>query len=111
MTDLNKKLAIIEKAIDDKLGYDTEVIEIRNKASFADYFVVTAGSNVSQIHAIADNIEYEMDKEGYVRKNPQSKRSSEWMLMDYGDIIVHIFDVQVRKYYDLERLWKDINES
>lgn len=113
MTDtltVQEKLALAEKAIDAKLGYDTEVIDIRGKAGFADYFVITSAGNSTQLAAIADNVDDVMAQHGCIRKNPQSVRSSEWILMDYGDIIIHIFDVQARKYYDLERLWKDIRE-
>lgn len=107
MTDTDKKLEIIKKAIDNKIGYDTEVIDIRGRASFADYFVITSATNSSQLYAIADNIEYEMDKEGYELRNPGKGKSNEWILLDFEDIIVHVFDIKARKFYDLERLWKE----
>ncbi len=111
MSEQQKKLEIITKAIDNKLGYDIETIDIRNRSSFADYFVIAGASNTNQLYSIADNVIYEMEKEGFSLKNPQSKKSSEWLLLDFGDIIVHIFDVEARKYYDLERLWKDTQEN
>lgn len=109
MSEISIKLDIIKKAIDDKLGYDTEIIDISEKTSFADYFVITGAGNVNQLQAIADNVEYEMDKAGFELKNPQAKKSSEWLLLDFGDVIVHIFEAAARKHYDLERLWKDSN--
>lgn len=111
MSDIQKKLDIITQAIDNKLGYDIETIDIRNRSSFADYFVIAGASNANQLYSIADNVIYEMEKEGFFLKNPQSKKSNEWLLLDFGDIIVHIFEVQARKYYDLERLWKDTEEK
>lgn len=110
MKDTLKKLEIIKKAIDDKLGYDTEVIDISERASFADYFVITGATNSNQLYAISDNVQYEMEKEGFSEENPSSKKSTEWLLLDYGDVIVHIFDVQARKFYDLERLWQDTSK-
>ncbi|WP_296255931.1 ribosome silencing factor [uncultured Ezakiella sp.] len=110
MKDIENKLEIIEKAIENKLGYDIEIIDIKERSSFADYFVIAGAANVNQLNSIADNVLYEMEKAGYSLENPMSKKSSEWLLLDFGDIIVHIFEVTARKYYDLERLWKETEE-
>ena len=107
MENTDKKLEIIKKAIENKIGYDTEVIDIRGKASFADYFVITSATNCSQMFAIADNVEYEMEKEGFEKLNNSTGKSNEWLLLDYGEVIVHIFDIKARKFYDLERLWTE----
>lgn len=107
MENTDKKLEIIQKAIENKIGYDTEVIDIRGKASFADYFVITSATSSNQMFAIADNVEYEMEKEGFEKLNNSAGKSNEWLLLDYGEVIVHIFDIKARKFYDLERLWTE----
>lgn len=107
MENTDKKLEIIQKAIENKIGYDTEVIDIRGKASFADYFVITSATSSNQMFAIADNVEYEMEKEGFEKLNNSAGKSSEWLLLDYDEVIVHIFDIKARKFYDLERLWTE----
>lgn len=113
MDETLNKLEIIKKAISDKIGYDIEVIDIREKANFADYFVICSATNSSQLSAICDNVEYEMGKAGYEAINPSKNRSNDWILLDYDEIIVHIFDIKARKFYDIERLWKerDINKD
>lgn len=107
MENTDKKLEIIQKAIENKIGYDTEVIDIRGKASFADYFVITSATSSNQMFAIADNVEYEMEKEGFEKLNNGTGKSNEWLLLDYDEVIVHIFDIKARKFYDLERLWTE----
>lgn len=107
MENTDKKLEIIQKAIENKIGYDTEVIDIRGKASFADYFVITSATSSNQMFAIADNVEYEMEKEGFEKVNNSAGKSNEWLLLDYDEVIVHIFDIKARKFYDLERLWTE----
>lgn len=107
MENIDKKLEIIQKAIENKIGYDTEVIDIRGKASFADYFVITSATSSNQMFAIADNVEYEMEKEGFEKLNNSAGKSNEWLLLDYDEVIVHIFDIKARKFYDLERLWTE----
>lgn len=107
MENTDKKLEIIQKAIENKIGYDTEVIDIRGKASFADYFVITSATSSNQMFAIADNVEYEMEKEGFEKLDNSAGKSNEWLLLDYDEVIVHIFDIKARKFYDLERLWTE----
>ena len=107
MENTDKKLEIIQKAIENKIGYDTEVIDIRGKASFADYFVITSATSSNQMFAIADNVEYEMEKEGFEKLNNSAGKSNEWLLLDYDEVIVHIFDIKARKFYVLERLWTE----
>lgn len=107
MENTDKKLEIIQNAIENKIGYDTEVIDIRGKASFADYFVITSATSSNQMFAIADNVEYEMEKEGFEKLNNSVGKSNEWLLLDYDEVIVHIFDIKARKFYDLERLWTE----
>lgn len=106
-----KQMATIAyKALTDKKGEDVRVIQITEVASFADYFVIGDGNNPSQISALVDNVEEQMSKAGFEPKRIEGVRNSNWVLMDYGDIIVHVFSKEDRLFYDLERIWKDGKE-
>ena len=99
---------IVYNAMDAKKAMDIERIDISEISVIADYFIVTNGNNQPQVDAIVDNIEYEMMKNGFTPKRIEgSKQSSGWILMDYGDIIVHVFNRDDRSFYNLERIWKD----
>lgn len=102
--------SIAYQALTDKKGEDVRVIEITEIASFADYFIIADGNNPSQISALVDNVEEQLSKAGYEPKRIEGVRNSNWVLMDYGDIIVHVFSKEDRLFYDLERIWKDGRE-
>lgn len=103
-----KKMAgIAFRALEEKKGEDVRVIQITEIASFADYFIIADGNNPSQISALVENVEEQMEKEGFEPKRIEGVRNSNWVLMDYGDIIVHVFSKEDRLFYDLERIWKD----
>jgi len=111
MTDLKNKLSIIEKAIDDKNGFDTVNIDVSKKTTIADNFVITSGNSSNQAVAIADEIEDKMSKAGFDIINvKEGYRSARWIILDYGDLIVHVFHKEERDYYDLERLWKEFEK-
>ena len=93
-------VSIACKAIDDKKALDIKVIDIREVSVIADYFVITSGSNLNQVQAIVDNVEEQLG----------GTRNSNWILMDYGDLIIHVFDEENRLFYDLERIWRDGKE-
>lgn len=95
------------KAIDDKKGQDIKVIDIHNVSVIADYFVIASGTNSNQVHAIVDNVEEQLGRAGFEAKQIEGNRNSSWILMDYGDVIVHVFDEENRLFYDLERIWRD----
>lgn len=102
--------SIAYNALTDKKGEDVRVIQITEIASFADYFIIANGNNPSQITALVDNVEEQMSKAGFEPKRIEGVRNSNWVLMDYGDIIVHVFSKEDRLFYDLERIWKDGKE-
>lgn len=102
--------SIAYQALTDKKGEDVRVIQITEIASFADYFIIADGNNSSQISALVDNVEEQLSKAGYEPKRIEGVRNSNWVLMDYGDIIVHVFSKEDRLFYDLERIWKDGRE-
>ena len=95
------------KAIDDKKGQDIQIIDIHNVSVIADYFVIASGTNSNQVQAIVDNVEEQLGRAGFEAKQIEGNRNSSWILMDYGDVIVHVFDEENRLFYDLERIWRD----
>ena len=94
-------------ALEDKKGEDIRVIDISGISIMADYFIIANGSNPSQVQALVDNTEDKLSEGGYHVKRIEGSRNSTWVLMDYGDIVVHIFDKEDRLFYDLERIWSD----
>ena len=95
------------KAADAKQAKDIRVLDLRDVSSFADFFVICSGSNIRQIQAIADEIEQRLKKKGESANSIEGYRNAEWVLMDYGDYLIHVFSEKARAYYDLERLWRD----
>ena len=86
---------------------DIKVIDISDVSVIADYFVIAGGSNPSQIQALSSNVEEKLGRAGYLVKQVEGYDTANWILQDYGDIIVHIFDKENRLLYDLERIWRD----
>ena len=94
-------------ALDEKKGEDIKVIDIAGVSVLADYFIIANGTNESQVRALVDNVEEELHKAGYEVKQREGYGSGKWVLLDFGDIIVHVFDKENRLFYDLERIWVD----
>jgi ribosome-associated protein len=94
------------RAAESKKATGIAVLDLRGVASFADYFVIATGSNVRQNQTIADEIEKELMAVGERPSAAEGYRSGEWILLDYGDMIVHVMSPQSRAFYDLERLWR-----
>jgi ribosome-associated protein len=99
------KIAIY--AADDKKAYDLVALDISEIASFANYFLFCTGDSSRQIQAIADEIEQRLKKSGTRPAHVEGYKNAEWILMDYMDLVIHIFSKNARAYYDLERLWRD----
>ena len=95
------------QALDDKKGEDIQVIDISQVSVLADYFIIANGNSESQVRALVDNVEEELSKAGYKMKQREGYGSGNWVLMDFGEIIVHVFDKENRLFYDLERIWRD----
>lgn len=100
-------LAKIYDAIDEKIGQDIVILNIGKVSSLCDYFVIATGSSSRQVKAIADSVEDEMTKIDIEPRGKEGITSQSWVLLDYGDIMVHIFDEENRGFYNLEKLWKD----
>lgn len=88
-------------------GLDVSVIKIRDISSIADYFVIATGTSNTHVRALADEVEYRLDNEGISASHIEGYRSDSWILLDYVDVVVHVFSDEGRNYYDLERLWQD----
>ena len=104
----SKEMArIAYDALSDKKGEDIKIIDITGVSVLADYFIIANGNSDSQVNALVDNVEEELHKAGYHLKQREGRANSSWILLDFGDIIVHVFDRENRLFYDLERIWKD----
>lgn len=95
------------EALADKKAGDIKVIDIRNISVIADYFVLADGDNQNQLQAMQSAVDEALYKVGIHAKQVEGNSNSTWILMDYGDIIVHIFSKEDRLFYDLERIWRD----
>jgi ribosome-associated protein len=95
------------EAAESKQAKDIKVLDLREITTFADFFVVLSGANTRQIQAIADEIEVGLRQLGEYPNSVEGYQNAEWVLLDYGDYLIHIFTEKARQYYDLERLWRD----
>ena len=103
----NELVKVVYNALADKKGIDIKVLDISKISVMADYFIIASGSNKNQVQALADNVEEELLKNSIHCKQVEGYPSGNWILMDYGDFIVHVFNQDDRLFYDLERIWKD----
>lgn len=95
------------KILSEKKGVDIKVIEISDVSVIADYMVIATGNSSTHVKALADEVEEQLDDMGISVSHIEGYRSNSWILLDYIDIIVHVFSNEAREYYDLERLWED----
>lgn len=95
------------KALEDKKANDIRIIDIGGVSVIADYFVIASGSNTNQVQAMADNVREALGRAGFEPRQVEGYGSASWILMDYNDIIIHIFSEESRMFYDLERIWRD----
>ena len=100
----------IREALDaagDKKALDLVVLDLREVASFTDYFLIASATNVRQVQAIADEVVERLKRQGEQAARVEGYNAAEWVLLDYGDFIVHVFEEKARRFYDLERLWRN----
>ena len=103
-----KKMALdIAKLLDEKKAMDVAVIDISPKASVADYFVMASAGSERQLDALVDNVEDALEPQKIFPKSVEGKRSSGWILMDYGDVVINVMTVEMREKYTIERIWGD----
>ena len=107
-SDLDEEVKLALTCASEKKASDLTVIDLREIASFTEFFVVASGSNQRQVQAISDEINERLKKDLDARPvRIEGYASGEWVLLDYGDFIVHVFEKNAREFYDLERLWRD----
>ena len=100
-------LRIAARAASDRKATDMVALDLREIASFTEFFLICTGANPRQVQAISDAVQEELRKAGKRPLHAEGYSNAEWILVDYGDFIVHIFSSASRKFYDLERLWRD----
>ncbi len=103
----NEMAKAIYNALDDKKAEDVTIIDIRGISILADYFIVANGSSQTQLLAMQNEVDKVMHENGIESKQIEGNRTSTWILMDYKDVIVHLFSKEDRLFYDLERIWQD----
>jgi len=105
--DSREMTKLVIEALEDKHAVNVKVIDISTVSVLADYFVIANGTNRSQIQAMSDAVEETLGKRGITTKQVEGYQSANWVLLDFGDVIVHLFDEKDRLLYDLERIWRD----
>lgn len=106
----SKEMAkIVVSALEEKKAKDLKLLDISDVSVLADYFVIASGSNRNQVQAMADEVEERLGEAGFTPKQVEGYQTANWILMDYQDVIIHIFDEENRLFYDLERIWRDGN--
>ena len=104
----SKEMALLAiEALEDKKAEDISIIDISGVSVLADYFLIASGSYRSQVQALNNNVEEKLGRAGANARQIEGYDTANWILMDYGDIIVHVFDRENRLFYDLERIWRD----
>lgn len=103
----HQKLELMCLAADETKAHDIRALDVRGQTPLADYFVICTGTSVTHIKSIAENVQDKLREESKVRAKPQGGAESFWIILDYGDVILHIFDEETRGFYDLERLWSE----
>lgn len=103
---MEKHIKEIVEAIDEKFGIDTKVINIDKVSSITEYFIITNGKTNTQVRSISEEVQLKMDKASKKLLHSEGRDKNTWVLLDYGNIVVHIFNAQERDNYKLEELWK-----
>ena len=107
MTQAEKMTRLAIKGLEEKKANDIRILDIEKISTLADYFIIASGSNRNQVQAMSDSVEELLGKEGFTPKHIEGYHNANWILMDYGDIVLHLFDEENRLFYDLERIWRD----
>ncbi len=106
-SELDERMMMALHAASEKKAIDTVVLDLREIASFTDYFFITSGANERQVQAISDEVFETLKKAGTPPARVEGYKSAEWILLDFGDFVFHVFEEKARKFYDLERLWRE----
>ena len=110
--ELDERAKLALACASDKKALNLSVIDLREIASFTEFFIIASGTNQRQVQAISDEIQEQLKKQLSARPiRIEGYNSAEWILMDYGDFVIHIFEQKAREFYDLERLWRDAKKA
>jgi ribosome-associated protein len=104
---LDERVLATLHAASEKKAIEPVVLDLREISSFTDYFVIVSGANERQVQAISDAVYESLKKAGHAAARVEGYKTAEWILLDYGDFVVHVFEEKARKFYDLERLWRE----
>lgn len=104
---LDDRVQLALHAASEKKALEPVVLDLREIASFTDYFLIVSGANERQVQAISDEVYETLKKSGHAAARVEGYKTAEWILLDYGDFVVHVFEQKARKFYDLERLWRE----
>lgn len=107
MIDILNAVKIARDAMEDKKGTDVKVLNISGLSPISDYFVIGSGNNVNQVKAMADEVIDKLSKAGIDARHTEGYNNANWILLDYGDFIVHVFTNESRDFYNIERIWRD----
>jgi len=105
-----EKVYKICRVLDEKKAFDVKILYIGELTTIADYFIIATGTSSTHVQALADEVEKKLGEEGIFVDHVEKDFASEWILMDYEDVVVHIFQQEAREFYSLERLWADAKE-
>jgi ribosome-associated protein len=106
-SELDERVVEAIEAASEKKALDVVVLDLREIASFTDYFVIVSGANERQVQAIADEVYEKLKKSGSASARVEGYKTAEWVLLDFGDFVFHVFEQKARQFYDLERLWRE----
>src|SRR2546423_12643131 len=107
LSDFDERIRRTLNAAAEKKALDLTVLDLREIASFTDFFVIATGTNRRQVQAISDEVVEQLKRGGTRAARVEGYQTAEWILVDYGDFVVHVFDEKARRFYDLERLWRE----
>ncbi len=109
--EIKNKVEIIKKALEDKKAVNIEILDVSKQTSLGDYFIVASCQSTVQVRACVDEVEEKLLDAGVVVNHKEGYRGGSWILMDYGDVIVHVMRQEVREFYGIERLWDDVGTA
>lgn len=108
--EIEKKLALIQQALEAKKGVDIKVLDVSGRTSLCDYFVICSGKSAPQVRALCESVDETLSRAGEEKRRAEGFSDGRWAVLDYGDVLVHIFHDEQRLFYRLEKLWEDNSE-
>lgn len=107
MDSIKNMVKIAHEALDEKMAEEITIIDISKVSTVADYFIIANGRNNNQVQAIVDNVTEKLGQAGYDYRQIEGYQEARWVLLDYQDVVIHVFSSDDRRFYDLERIWRD----